>query len=139
MYEVEKLFKETPIVYDDGIHVLYVNAAVDDGSDIAKMTSYFRTAGPVDMTQGDLSARVHFLKCEEGGYQEMCEVSEEIYNIGLAEGEVRGEARGEMKKAKEVALSLFEKGMSALSIAETVNVGLEIVEQWLSGARTAKV
>lgn len=111
-------------------HVLYVNAAVDDGSDIAKLMHYFRTANPGDMSQGSLSARVNFLKCEEGGYQEMCEVSEEIYNIGWAEGE--------MKKAREIALSLSKKGTSAPSIAETVQVDLEVVEQWLSGAETAK-
>lgn len=29
---------------------------------------YFKTADPEDMSQGDLSARIHFLKCEEGGY-----------------------------------------------------------------------
>ena len=46
------------------------------GSDVAKLMDYFKTADPEDMSHGDLSARIHFLKCEEGGYLEMCEVSE---------------------------------------------------------------
>ena len=44
---------------------------------------YFKTADPMDMSQGDLPARIHFLKCEEGGYPELCEVSEKIYNEGI--------------------------------------------------------
>ena len=31
-YEVEKYFKGTDVKYDDGIHVTYVNAEVDDGT-----------------------------------------------------------------------------------------------------------
>ena len=64
----------------------------------------------------------------------MCEVSEEIYNIGWAEGKTQGE----MKKAREIVLNLSKKGTPAPSIAETVQVDLEVVEQWLSGAETAK-
>ena len=54
--------------YDDGIHVTYVNAEVDDGTETARLMKYFKTTDPEDMSQGDLSSRVHFLKCEEGGY-----------------------------------------------------------------------
>ena len=43
------------------------NAEADDGSEIAKRTDYFKTADPEDISQGDLSARIHFWKCEEGG------------------------------------------------------------------------
>ena len=42
------------------------NAEADDGSEIAKRTDYFKTADPEDISQGDLSARIHFWKCEEG-------------------------------------------------------------------------
>ena len=64
-YPVEKYFKGTGISYDDGMHVLYVNAEVNDGTDTAKMMKYFMTADPGDMSQGDLSKRIHFLKCKE--------------------------------------------------------------------------
>ena len=48
--------------------VTYVNAEIDDGSETARLMSYFKTADPEDMSQGELSNRVHFLKYEEGGY-----------------------------------------------------------------------
>ena len=39
------------------------------------------------MSQGDLSNRVHFLKCEEGGFEAMCEMSEKQVEEERAEGE----------------------------------------------------
>lgn len=42
------------------VYITYVNAEINDGSDIAKMMDYFKTADPKDSSQGDLSARVHF-------------------------------------------------------------------------------
>ena len=56
---------------EDGVKVLYANAAVDDGSQRARMLRYFRTADPEDRSQGALSERGHLLKREEGGYREM--------------------------------------------------------------------
>lgn len=128
-YPVEKYFKGTDVAYDDGLYILYVNAAVDDGSDTARLMEYFKTTDPEDASQGDLSKRVHLLKCEKGGWDEMCEVSEKWYK----EGEAVGEARGEMKKAKETAFELADMGLPAEKIAKAVKVNLETVKGWLSG------
>ena len=105
-YRVKKYFDGTDIPYEDGIHVLYVNAAIDDGTEIAKLMKYFKTADPEDMSQGGLSERVHFLKCEEGGFEVMCDVSEKIYQ------------EGEMEKAKKTALNMAQKGFTADMIAD---------------------
>lgn len=128
-YEVEKYFKGTEVKYDDGIHVIYVNAEVDDGTAVAEMMKYFKTADPKDMSQGDLSDRVHFLKCEEGGYTVMYEMSEKW----VAEGRAEGRAEGEEKKAKEVVLNLADRGMKAETIAEIVKMNITVVKQWLDG------
>ena len=124
VYEVEKNFKGTGLSYDDGIYVTYVNAEVNDGSDIAKLMNYFKTADPDDMSQGDLSTRVHFLKCEEGGYLEMCEVSEKIYN----EGKIEGKMEGKM----ETAFNMKKKGYPDAVIADILEVGLNVIQQWLT-------
>jgi len=129
-YEVEKSFKGTGIKYEDGIHVTYVNAEVEDGTEVSELMKYFKTTDPEDMSQGDLSNRIHFLKCEEGGFEVMCEMSEKW----IAEGR----AEGEEKKAKEVVFSLADRGMSAENIAEIVKMNLAIVKQWLEGATAAR-
>ena len=87
---------------------------------------YFKTADPEDMSQGDLSARIHFLKCEEGGYPEMCEVSEKIYNEGIIEGKKEGK--------RETAFNMKNKGYSDATIADILDVGINVIQQWLSGS-----
>ena len=125
VYKVEKKFKETEVPYDDGVYVTYVNAEVNDDSKVAKLMDYFKTADPEDMSQGDLSARIHFLKCEEGGYQEMCEVSEEIYKEGIIEGKKEGK--------KETAFNMKSKGYPDATIADILDVGINVMQQWLYG------
>lgn len=64
----------------------------------------------------------HFLKCEEGGYPEMCEVSEIIYKEGIIEGK------------KETAFKMKSKGYSDATIADILGVGINVIQQWLSGS-----
>ena len=105
-------------------------------------TSYFKIADSNDMTHGDLSKRIHFLKCEEGGYQEMCEVSERIYREGIeegkakgrAEGRAEGKAEGKLESQKETAKSLAEIGMTMEDIAKVLKVSVQLVQEWLSGS-----
>ena len=117
---MEKRLSGTDIPYDDGVHITYANAEVKDGTEIARTMQYFKESDPMDQSHGALSKRVHYLKCEEGGYQEMCEVAEKIYK------------EGEMKKAKEMAFSLAEMGMSVEKIAQAAKVSAGVVEEWLS-------
>ena len=92
------------------------------------------------MSQGDLSARVHFLKREEGGYPEMCEVSEKIYKEGILEGKKEGILEGkkegilEGKKEgkKETAFRMKEKGCSETFIADILKVSVNDIQQWLT-------
>lgn len=86
VYRVKAFFEGTDVAYDDGKSVIYVNAAIDDGTDIAALMNYFMTADPNDFSQGELSKRIRFLKCEKGGRAEMCEVSESFVREGRVEG-----------------------------------------------------
>jgi len=83
------------------------------------------------MSQGDLSRRIHFLKCEEGGYKVMCQITEKFVQEGI---EV-----GERKKAKEIALNLAKRGIEIEAIAEIVNESVSLVKQWLDGEVLTKI
>ena len=74
------------VLAEDGIHVTYVNAEIEDGTEVSQLMKYFKTTDPEDMSQGELSKRIHFLKCEEGGLKVMCEMSEKWIEEGRAEG-----------------------------------------------------
>lgn len=130
-YRVKKCFEDTDIPYEDGIHVLYVNAAVNDGTDTAKLMEYFKTTDPDDMSQGDLSRRVHFLKKEEGGYRVMCAVTEKWRMEDREEGRKEGRKEGREEQARKTTINLIQKGMTAESIAEAVDMSVDTVKQWI--------
>ncbi len=88
VYRVKKYFDKTDVEYNDGRSIVYVNAAVDDGTDTAKLMKYFMTTDPDDFSQGDLSERIHYLKCDKGGQAEMCEISEGFVKEGRIEGKL---------------------------------------------------
>ena len=102
--------------YDDGQHVIYVNAAVNDGSKKAALLHYFKTADPDDMSQGPLSRRVRYLKREEGGLNEMCEYSQRIYNGGKEEGRREGKSEGQSVMKNAMILSMKESGIDEAMI-----------------------
>lgn len=86
--------------YDDGKHIYYVNAAVNDASEIARLMDYFKQADPSDASHGELSNRVHLLKCEEEGDEPMCEVTQSFVNEGKIIGYVEC-LRDDMKLSDE--------------------------------------
>lgn len=128
---VKKTLGKAAISYDDGRHVIYVNAAVDDGSEVAKMMKYFKTADPDDMSQGELSERVRFLKREKGGYEDMSEISEWLINKGIEMGIEQGIEQGEMNKAKKLAIKMYETGSAPEYIAELLDTSVKQVEEWV--------
>jgi len=52
----------------------------------------------------------------------MCEVSEKIYKEGIIEGK------------KETALNMKKKGYSDAIIADILEVGINVIQQWLAGS-----
>lgn len=131
VYEEEKRFRQTGLLHEDGAHVTYVNATVDDGSRIAKLMRYFRTADPFDDSEGALSKRVRFLKIEEGGREIMCEIMEKIRE----EGRKEGRKSGFLESSRKTALNLNRMGMPEETIARAVEEDVTVVRQWLKSAK----
>ena len=75
-------------VYDDGKHIYFVNAAVDDDSEVSRLMDYFKLADPNDASHGELSDRVHLLKCEKEGEDPMCEITQSFVDEGKIIGVV---------------------------------------------------
>lgn len=106
-----------------------------------------KTADPEDTSHGALSRRVHALKREEGGWEEMCKVSEEIYGYGLEDGRSEGIELGrsegiELGRSEGMELGrsetrrnitnrLYQEGFQEEKIAEVVGETLEKVREWL--------
>ena len=127
VYEDEKRFRQTGQVYTDGAHLIYVNAEVDDGSRIAKLMQYFRTADPFDDSEGELSKRVRFLKTEEGGIEIMCEIMERIKE--------EGKQSGRLESSRKTAYNLNKMGMPPETIARAVEEDVTVVKRWLKAKK----
>ena len=83
-----------------------------------------------------LADRVRELKETQEGVDFMCREMDAIYNEGEKRGRAQGVAEGELKRAKEMALSLADMGLSAERIAEAAKVSVNLVQEWLSGSRS---
>ena len=95
--EVIQKFRRSEKDYDDGCHIVYANAEVDDDDQISGLMSYFKSADPDDMNHGELSHRLHYLKREVGGEDILCKISEGFIREGKREGKL------------EVILSVMKK------------------------------
>ena len=124
LYQIEIQRQDT---VDHPRRVRYYGALADSEF-LAKGREYFKTADPNDNSEGDLSKRVHFLKCEEGGVDIMCEVAERI--------EARGREQGEKRKARITTQNLYQMGMSPEKIAQAVGEDIGSVRQWLAEIRS---
>lgn len=101
VYEVEQSLRlgTKRISYDNGLHTIYVNAEIDDGSSVAKLMQYLKTAKAGDTSQGALSQYVNYLKSPEGGREVMGEF--EKYVTEQTEAKVHKETALEMLKDKK--------------------------------------
>ena len=89
----------------------------------------FFCSDPNDMYSDVIAERVRFFKEDEKGVAAMCKVMEEIYNDGIAIGEVRGEVRGEIRGAETERIKSIKNLISSLGItAEAAMDALKIAK-----------
>ena len=106
-YEVRQslLCGDEAIPYNNGLHTIYVNAEIDDGTSLAKLMQYLKTAKAGDTSQGALSEYVNYLKSPEGGREVMGEFEkyfrEEGRKAGVEEGRKAGVEEGRKAGVEE--------------------------------------
>ena len=113
VYHVERVIRETGEVLDNGLYEIYVNAKVDDGSDIAQLMRIFIEDTAYDFEKFPrVSQRKRQFKEEDGGTNNMCDLVEQYakeyakeYAEEVAEERVKENARGN-------ALRFFQNGGS---------------------------
>ena len=96
---------------------------------LGRLMHDFFCSDPNDMYSDVLAERVRFFKEDEKGIAAMCKVMEEIYNDGIAIGEVRGEVRGEIRGAETERIKSIKNLISSLGIsAEAAMDALKIAK-----------
>jgi len=80
IYHAERIVLETGKSFDDGQHILYVNAQIKDETELGKLMHDMWCVEAEDMHYSILADRVRYFKENEEGVAVMCRAMEEIRN-----------------------------------------------------------
>lgn len=89
IYHVDKVLRETGSVVDDGLHEIFVNTVIDDGTDIADLMACFMKKEVNNSKFPALSSEVQRLKRTEGGARAVCEVMEKYEGIAVKKERIK--------------------------------------------------
>ena len=87
-----------------------------------------------DMNSKVLAERVRELKETQKGVEFMCREMEQIYSEGMEKGIEEGIEKGELRKAKDTALSMALDGMKIDKIVQYLKVNPKLVQEWIGEA-----
>ena len=86
IYHIDMIIKENNAPFEDGRHIIYVNGENRDNSALGQLMQDFFSKNPNDMNYEELKSRTKYFKDTEEGVNKMCEIMQEAYNEGIAEG-----------------------------------------------------
>ena len=96
VYHVERIIKETGDKVYNGTQEIYINAEINDNSDIARLMKVFVEDAYYDDKFPAISERKRIFKTTEEGVNEMCEVIERNRAEARAEGRAEGRVEGQL-------------------------------------------
>ena len=136
IYHINKKIEEVREDFQDGAHIIYVNAKIKDKETaLGRLMHDLQCRTADEMFSEILAERVRELKETPKGVEDMCREMDEIYNEGI---EI-GQKRGEQKAKKEAAMTLASMGMPVDKISQAVKESMDQIQQWFAeGAAMSK-
>ena len=118
-YHVDKTIRENGMVVDDGLHEIFVNTVIKDGSSISDLMTCF-SSKEVDTPEFPaVTRRFRELK-SEGGASAVCEIMEkylsEAKNEGWTEGRAEGKTEGKTEERINTIQKMLRKGFDKQTI-----------------------
>ncbi len=108
IYHIDKVIRENGQIVDDGLHEIFVNTVVSDGSNVSNLMACFTKREVRDARFPELSAEVQRLKSTEGGVSVVSKVMEKYISEAVSEAEE--------KTTIDIFVSLVKDGI--LTVAE---------------------
>ena len=127
IYHVDRMIKEVCEDFEDEAHIIYVNSKRQDDTELGQLMHDLHCKDASDMKSKVLAQRVRELKETQKGVEVMCREMEQIYSEGME----NGIEKGELKKAKDTALSMALDGMKIDKIAQYLKVNPKLVQEWI--------
>ena len=134
VYHIDRVIRETGTVVTNGFEELYINAAVDDKTEIAELMQYFKHSVGECPVAKKLSERVYAYKNNEAEVGAMCELMEKERQEGRAEGRAEGIMNAVLEMIKkdygeELACSLLNVNYNEFrEYVENNNINLEEIK-----------
>lgn len=117
-YHIDNVIRETGEAVDDGLKRVFVNTAVNDGTDIASLMSCF-TQKIVESSKFPVfTRRMRKLKEEEGGVTAVCDVMKKYEQIARSEGHAEGHAEGRAEERRNTICKMLSRGKTPEEIAD---------------------
>ena len=110
-YSLSLYIDGTDTKCDDGIHRLYFNTAVDDGTDLSKLLQYMANSSAENNGFGALSQAVKHHKIINEGVDSMCKAVEEYANSRRLEGKLEGKIEGRLEGKLEDIKNMLKDGL----------------------------
>lgn len=125
IYHIDRYIKETEEYFNDGSHIIYVNASYKDDTELGKLMHDFSVVEPEDMNFKVLANVTGYYKKDKEGIQAMCKAMEDMISDFVIDDR------------KETALRMLERGkLTQAEIAEDLNLPLEVIEELAESLQT---
>lgn len=114
IYHIDRYVKEAEEYFNDGSHIIYVNAGYKDNTELGKLMHDFSVTEPDDMNFKVHANAANYYKKDKEGIQAMCKAMEDMIT----------------NEKKSAAIRMLEKGkLTKEEIAEYLDLSLSIVEE----------
>ncbi len=121
IYHIDRYIREAEEYFDDGSHIIYVNASYKDDTELGKLMHDFSVIEPEDMNFKVLANTTGYYKKDKEGIQAMCKAMEDMIT----------------DDRKEAAIRMLESGkLTNEDIAKFSGLPLEVVEELANNLQT---
>lgn len=109
-YRIHRIVENDMDILHNGQHEIYVNSQINDGSICAELMQYLKNTDPTEIHPAfpKTVARVRYLKLQQGGLKEMCELVEKYAREVAAEAAAAEAERTDRK----TVVKMFKNGAS---------------------------
>ena len=121
IYHIERYIEETKELFNDGEHIIYINGAYKDTDTVlGRLIHDLKCTNADDIFNEVLRQRVKLFKESEEGVNNMCQLMEELKQIGIGEGKELGKEIGKAEERTNFIKAMLELGVPESTIQEAI-------------------
>ena len=125
-YQVGRKVKETGREFNDHSHIVYVNTAIQDDTELGRLIHDFHCRNADEMYSKALAEQIRNIKETEKGVTDMCQEMEKIYEEGIEQGIEKGIEQGIEQGIERMVRNALQN-RPAREVSEMLKLPLEQV------------